>query len=76
MFLDKQQGQCHIIDIAVPGDARIEEKEKETMEKYQDLRREVARRVNVSVTHVVVEPLGMVTENLQTEESPTNRSDC
>ena len=63
VFLDKQQGQCHIIDIAVPGDARTEEK----MQKYQDLRREVARlwRVNVSVTHVVVGALGMVTKNLQ-----------
>ena len=37
------------------------------MEKYQDLRREVARlwRVNVSVMHVVVGALGMVTKNLQ-----------
>ena len=77
MFLDKQQGLCHKIDIAAPGDAPgvapgdapggalIEEKEKEKMEKYHDLRREVARRVNVSVTHVVVGSLGMVTENLQ-----------
>ena len=30
MFLRKQQGCCHIIDIAVPGDTRIEEKEKES----------------------------------------------
>ena len=36
VFLDKQQGQCHIIDIAVSGDAHIEEKEKERLEKYQD----------------------------------------
>ena len=34
MLLDKQQGQCHIIDIAVPGDACIKEKEKEKLEKY------------------------------------------
>ena len=56
VFLYKQQGQCEIIDIAVSGDARIEEKEKEKLEKYQDLRGEFARlwRVNVTVTHVVV----------------------
>ena len=30
---NKQQGQCHIIDIAVPGDGCIEEKEKEKLEK-------------------------------------------
>ena len=56
MFLDKQQGLCNIIDIAVAGDARMEEKEKEKLEKCQDLRREVFRfwGVNVPVTQVVV----------------------
>ena len=28
VFLNKQQGQCHIIDIAVPGDACIKGKKK------------------------------------------------
>ena len=28
VFLDKQEGQCHIIDIAVPGDACIKGKKK------------------------------------------------
>ena len=41
VFLDKQQGLCHIIDIAVAGDACMEEKEKKKLEKCQDLRREV-----------------------------------
>ena len=36
VFLDKQQGKCHLIDIAISGDARIEENEKERLEKYQD----------------------------------------
>jgi len=36
VFLDKQQGKCHVIDIAVSGDAHIEENEKERLEKYQD----------------------------------------
>ena len=66
VFLDKQQGQCHITDIVVPWDARMEQKGKEKLEKYQDLRGEVARlwRENVSVTHVVVGALGTVTKNL------------
>ena len=55
VFLDKQQGQCHAMDIVVPGDAHIEEKEKEKLEKYQDLRG----------THVVAGALGIVTKNLQ-----------
>ena len=74
MFLDKQQGQCHIIDIAVPSNASIEEKVKEKLEKYQELRREVARLwgVNVPVTQVVV---GCGDEEL-TKESSANRSVC
>ena len=29
MFLDKEENQCFIVDIVVPGDARIAEKEEE-----------------------------------------------
>ena len=36
LFLDKQHGKCLIIDIAVSGDAHIEENENERLEKYQD----------------------------------------
>ena len=43
------------MDIVVPGDSHIEEKEKEKLEKYQDLRG----------THVVAGALGIVTKNLQ-----------
>ena len=28
---------CHLIDIAVPGDSRVEVKENEKVQKYQDL---------------------------------------
>ena len=37
---DKEMDNTWIIDIAVPGDARVEDKEKEKVEKYQDLARE------------------------------------
>ena len=68
VFLDKQQGLCHIIDIAVAGDACREEKGKEKLEKCQDLRREVFRLwgVNVPVTQVVV---GCGDEELSRETS-------
>ena len=36
-----------IINFAVPGDSRIEEREKEKIEKYQDLRRESQKIWNV-----------------------------
>ena len=35
--VNKQKKKCTIIDIAVPGDKRIGEKEDEKVEKYQDL---------------------------------------
>ena len=56
-----------IIITAVPGDSRIDKKEKEKLEKYQDLRRELPWlwRVNVTVTNVVVPAWGMVTKNLR-----------
>ena len=57
----------YITDIAVPWRCLHRGKRKEKLEMYQDLRRDVARlcRVNVIVTPVVVEALGMVTKNLE-----------
>ena len=40
---------CKIIDFAVLGDSRVQEKEKEKIEKYQDLRRELQKIWNVRV---------------------------
>ena len=49
VLVDKKRGTCKIIDFAIPGDSRIEEKEKEKVEKYQDLRRELQKIWNVRV---------------------------
>ena len=49
VVVDKKRRTCKIIDFAVPGDSRIEEKEKEKIEKYQNLRRELQKIWNVSV---------------------------
>ena len=37
VVVDRDGKTCNVIDIAVPGDAGIFEKEKEKVEKYQDL---------------------------------------
>ena len=37
VVVDKKKKSCKIIDFPVPGDRRIEEKEKDKIEKYQDL---------------------------------------
>ena len=41
VVVDKKKKTCKIISFAVSGNIRIEEKEKETTEKYQDLRKEL-----------------------------------
>ena len=66
VVVDRDRKTCNIIDTAVPGDAGIVEKEKEKVEKYQDLRREVERLWNVKakVVPIVVGALGAVTPNL------------
>ena len=53
---------CKIIDFTVPGDSRIEEKEKEKIEKYQDLRRELQKiyHVRVKIIPLVVGCLGAI----------------
>ena len=58
----KKRKTCKIIDFAVPGDSRIEEKEKEKIEKYQDLRRELQKiwNVKVKIIPLVVCSLGAI----------------
>ena len=43
VVVDKER-ICKIIDLTVPGDSRIEEKEKDKIEKYQDLEKGSYRR--------------------------------
>ena len=48
VVVDKKERSCKIIDFAVPGDSRIE-KEKDKIEKYQELGRELQKIWNVKV---------------------------
>jgi len=41
VVVDKHNKRALLIDIAVPADARVEEKEQEKMDRYQDLAREL-----------------------------------
>ena len=60
--VDKKERIYKIIDFAVPGDSRIEEKEKEKIEKYQDLRRLLLEiwNVKVNIIPLVVGSLGAI----------------
>ena len=55
-----------IIDVAIPGDCRIHEKEIEKIEKYQNLKVELKRLWSlkkVGVVPVVVEALGYISKS-------------
>ena len=43
VVLDKTERKCMIIDVTCPFDIRVKDKEKEKIENYQDLKRELKR---------------------------------
>ena len=64
MVVNKQEIECAIVDIAVPGDKRIVEKVK----KYQELKQKIPRMWNtrtVQVIKIVVGSFASVTKNLE-----------
>ena len=60
VVVDKKERSWKIIDFAVPGDSRIEEKNKDKIEKYQDMGRELQKiwNVKVKIIPLVVGSLG------------------
>ena len=63
IVIDKKEQKGIIIDIAIPADVRVEKKEKEKVEKYQDLKKEIRRLWklrNVEIVPVVIGALGSV----------------
>ena len=65
--IEKRSKGVKIIDIAIPGDRRVKEKELEKIDKYQMLRDEVRRLCKtdkVIVLLVVIGALGAVSKDL------------
>ena len=62
VVVDNKERICKIIDFAVPGDIRIEDEEKDKIEKYQDLGRELRKiwNVKVKIIVLVVSSLGAI----------------
>ena len=58
VVVDKKERSCKII-FAVPGDNRIEE-EKDKIEKYQELGRELQKILNVKIIPLVVGSSGAI----------------
>ena len=67
VILEKEEKVCKTTDIAIPADTRAAEKEREKVEKYQGLKREIARiwsMRKLEVIPVVVGAVGTITKNL------------
>ena len=65
ILIDKKERKGIIIDIAVPADVRVGEKEREKVEKYQELQIEIGRLRKlkmVEVMPIVIRALGSVTK--------------
>ena len=66
VLVNRKENEYIVINIAVPGDGSITDKEKEKIRKYQDNSGEIACLWNIKmyVVPVVVGLLGIVTKNL------------
>ena len=62
---DKSNKICFIIDVAIPVEVRVHQKEVEKIEKYNDLRRELQRlwKFKTKVVPIVIDALGTVTKS-------------
>ena len=63
VVVDKKRKSCFLVDIAIPADVTVGEKEQEKIGKYQDFKRDIGRIWNlrcVEVVSVVVSTLGCV----------------
>ena len=67
VVVNKNERSCVITDIAIPGDIRVHEKEKEKIERHQELNRKIKRMWNIKsikVTPTVVGVLGSTSKKL------------
>ena len=67
IVVDKVDKYCEIIDFAILYDSKIELKEQEKIEKYQDLRRELKKMwyMKVNITPIVTGAMGAIPKKLR-----------
>ena len=67
ILIDKEKGHWTIIDFSVPNDKNVLNKEKEKMENYKDLAKEIRKvyKVKTKIVPLVVGCLGVVSESLK-----------
>ena len=67
VLLDRMVNKCYVVDFAVPFDSRVECKEQEKIEKYQDLVRELKKIWNMPIVMVplVIGTLGTISKQFK-----------
>ena len=68
VFFDKKEREVVIIDVSIPGDERVKDKELEKLEKYQLLKYEIKkvwRMRKVNVVPVIIGVLGAISVNFK-----------
>jgi hypothetical protein len=68
LLVDKVTNTATIIDVAVPGDVRILDREQDKILAYQDLKREIKKNWHlrkVTIVPIVIGALGSVTSNFR-----------
>ena len=63
VYIDKRDKKCKIIDVACPFDGRISKKEREKIEYYQDLKREIKRLWDIReviIIPIIIGALGTI----------------
>ena len=53
VVISNKDKNCFIVDIAIPGDSRLSEKECEKVKKYQDLKKNFIRMWNLKSDQVI-----------------------
>ena len=66
IVVDKRENVCKIIDVACPGDHRLNEKRNEKLNRYSDLRLEIARMWDIKtiIIPVIIGALGSIPEDI------------
>ena len=66
-ILNKTNNKVSLIDVAVPWNSRVEQKEQEKRDKYKDLRIELRRLWNkpVEILPIIIGALGTIPESLK-----------
>ena len=65
VIVDKKERKCVIIDVAIPGDSRVNSKEEEKIEKYQNLKQEIIKMWGmrkVEIIPIVIGALGAISK--------------